>query len=72
MAPVGSAVPVALAVVALAGALGLGAVTGQQLVLLVGPAGCLAPATRRPVRAWTRPARATPAADRGRSTQRTG
>jgi len=61
-----------LATAGLAGALGLGAVAGQVLLLLVGPAGCLALATRRPVRTWTRPARATPAADRGRATQRTG
>jgi hypothetical protein len=54
------------------GALGLGAVVGQALVLLVGPVGCLVLAVRRPVREWTRPARATRPADQGRRTQRTG
>ena len=41
------------------GALGLGAVVGQALLLLVGPAGCLLLAARRPVREWTRPGRST-------------
>ena len=54
------------------GALGLGAVAGQALLLLAGPVGCLVLAVRRPVREWTRPARATRAPDRGRRTQRTG
>jgi hypothetical protein len=54
------------------GALGLGAVVGQALLLLVGPVGCLVLATRRPVREWTRPARATRPPERGRRTQRTG
>ena len=54
------------------GALGQGAVVGQALLLLVGPVGCLVLAARRPVREWTRPARATRPADRGRRTQRTG
>ena len=54
------------------GALGLGAVVGQALLLLVGPVGCLVLAVRRPVREWTRPARATRPADQGRRTQRTG
>ena len=54
------------------GALGLGAVAGQALLLLAGPVGCLALAVRRPVREWTRPARATRAPERGRRTQRTG
>jgi hypothetical protein len=53
------------------GALGLGAVVGQALLLLVGPVGCLVLATRRPVRGWARSARATRPADRGRRTQRT-
>jgi hypothetical protein len=53
------------------GALGLGAVVGQALLLLVGPVGCLVLALRRPVREWTRPARATRPADQGRRTQRT-
>jgi hypothetical protein len=53
-------------------ALGLGAVVGQALLLLVGPVGCLVLATRRPVREWTRPARATRPPERGRRTQRTG
>ena len=56
----------------LSGALGLGAVVGQALLLLVGPVGCLVLATRRPVREWTRPARATRPPERGRRTQRTG
>ncbi len=56
----------------LLGALGLGAVVGQALLLLVGPVGCLVLAVRRPVREWTRPARATRAPERGRRTQRTG
>ena len=46
------------------GALGLGAVVAQALLLLVGPVGCLVLATRRPVREWTRPARATRPAGR--------
>ena len=54
------------------GALGLGAVAGQALLLLVGPVGCLVLAVRRPVRQWTRPARATRTPERGRRTQRTG
>ena len=53
------------------GALGLGSVAGQALVLLVGPVGCLAFVLRRPVRKWTRPARATPPSQPGRRTQRT-
>jgi hypothetical protein len=53
-------------------ALGLGAVVGHALLLLVGPVGCLVLATRRPVREWTRPARATRPPERGRRTQRTG
>ncbi len=48
------------------------AVVGQALLLLVGPVGCLVLATRRPVRRWTRPARATRPADQGRRTRRTG
>ena len=54
------------------GALGLGAVVGQALLLLVGPVGCLVLATRRSVREWTRPARATRPPEHGRRTQRTG
>ncbi len=54
------------------GALGLGAVAGQALLLLAGPVGCLVLAVRRPVRERTRPARATRAPERGRHTQRTG
>ena len=54
------------------GALGLGAVVAQTLVLLVGPLGCLVLAVRRPVREWTGPSRATRAPERGRRTQRTG
>ncbi len=53
-------------------ALGLGAVVGQALLLLVGPVGCLVLATRRSVREWTRPARATRPPEHGRRTQRTG
>ena len=53
------------------GALGLGAVVGQTLLLLVGPLGCLVLAVRRPVREWTRPARATRPPEQGRRTQRT-
>ncbi|MGY1679507.1 hypothetical protein [Geodermatophilus sp. SYSU D01176] len=53
------------------GALGLGSVAGQALLLLVGPVGCLALAVRRPVREWTRPARATRPPEQGRRTQRT-
>ena len=54
------------------GALGLGAVAGQALLLLAGPVGCLVLAVRRPVREWTRPARATRPAEQGRRTHRTG
>ncbi len=54
------------------GALGLGAVVAQTLLLLVGPLGCLVLAVRRPVREWTGPAWATRAPQRGRRTQRTG
>jgi hypothetical protein len=54
------------------GALGLGAVVAQTLLLLVGPLGCLVLAVRRPVREWTGPARATRTPQRGRRTQRTG
>ena len=54
------------------GALGLGAVAGQALLLLVGPIGCLVLAVRRPVREWTGPTGATRAPQRGRRTQRTG
>lgn len=54
------------------GALGLGAVVGQALLLLVGPVGCVVLAGRRPVREWTRPARATRPPEQGRRTQRTG
>ena len=61
-----------LGTAALFGALGLGAVAGQALLLLAGPVGCLVLAVRRPVREWTRPARATRAPERGRRTQRTG
>jgi O-antigen/teichoic acid export membrane protein len=53
------------------GALGLGAVVGQALLLLVGPLGCLVLVARRPVREWTRPARATRPPDQGCRTQRT-
>jgi O-antigen/teichoic acid export membrane protein len=53
------------------GALGLGAVAGLALLLLVGPIGCLVLAVRRPVREWTRPARATRPRQQGRRTQRT-
>jgi hypothetical protein len=53
------------------GALGLGAVVGQTLLLLVGPLGCLVLAVRRPVREWTRSARASRLPDQGRRTQRT-
>lgn len=41
------------------GALGLGSVVGQALLLLVGPVGCLVLAVRRPVREWTRPGPST-------------
>ena len=54
------------------GALGLGAVVGQTLLLLVGPLGCLVLAVRRPVREWTASAGAARAPERGRRTQRTG
>ncbi|SDO57376.1 hypothetical protein [Geodermatophilus sp. DSM 45219] len=54
------------------GALGLGAVVGQALLLLVGPVGCLLLAVRRPVREWTGPARATRGREQGRGTQRNG
>lgn len=54
------------------GALGLGAVVAQTLVLLAGPLGCLVLAGRRPVREWTRPGRATRPPQQGRRTQRTG
>jgi hypothetical protein len=54
------------------GALGLGTVVGQTLLLLVGPLGCLVLAVRRPVREWTGPTGATRAPERGRRTQRTG
>ncbi len=54
------------------GALGLGAVVWQALLLLVGPVGCLVLAVRRPVREWTRPARATRPPEQGRRTHRTG
>jgi hypothetical protein len=53
------------------GALGLGAVAGQALLLLVGPVGCLVLAVRRPVREWTRPARATRPPEGAGRTQRT-
>ena len=53
------------------GALGLGAVAGQALLLLAGPVGCLVLAVRRPVREWTRPARATRPPERAGRTQRT-
>ena len=61
-----------LATAVLFGALGLGAVVWQALLLLVGPVGCLVLATRRPVREWARPARATRPPERGRWTHRTG
>ena len=48
------------------GALGLGTVVGQALLLLVGPVGCLLLAVRRPVREWTRPGRSTRARGQGR------
>jgi hypothetical protein len=48
------------------GALGLGTVVGQVLLLLVGPVGCLLLAVRRPVREWTRPGRSTRARGQGR------
>ncbi len=54
------------------GALGLGAVVWQALLLLVGPVGCLVLAVRRPVREWTRPARATRPPEQSRRTHRTG
>ncbi len=54
------------------GALGLDAVVWQALLLLVGPVGCLVLAVRRPVREWTRPARATRPPEQGRRTHRTG
>jgi len=47
------------------GALGLGTVVGQALLLLVGPVGCLLLAVRRPVREWTRPGRSTRARGQG-------
>jgi len=61
-----------LATAVLFGALGLGAVVAQTLLLLVGPLGCLVLAVRRPVREWTAPARATRTPERRRRTQRTG
>lgn len=54
------------------GALGLGAVVAQTLLLLVGPLGCLVVAVRRPIREWTHSAGATRTPERGRRTQRTG
>jgi NADH:ubiquinone oxidoreductase subunit 6 (subunit J) len=53
-------------------ALGLGAVVGQALLLLVGPVGCLTLVARRPVREWTRPVRATRTPERNRRTHRSG
>ncbi|MGY1793778.1 hypothetical protein ACI796_07295 [Geodermatophilus sp. SYSU D00525] len=50
-----------LGVALLFGALGDGSSVGWALALLVGPVGCLALTVRRPIREWTRPARATPA-----------
>ena len=61
-----------LAAALLFGALGLGAVVGQALLLLVGPVGCLVLAVRRPVREWTRSARPTRPRRRGRRARRTG
>ena len=61
-----------LATALLFGALGLGTVVGQALLLLVGPVRCLVLAVRRPVREWTRSARPTRPRRRGRRTHRTG
>ena len=61
-----------LGVAVLFAALGLGAVGGQALLLLVGPVGCLALAARRPVREWTHPARATRTPELNRRTHRSG
>ena len=61
-----------LATTVLFGALGLGAVVWQALLLLVGPVGCLVLAVRRPVREWTGRGLATRPSQHGRRTHRTG
>ncbi|MGY1824363.1 hypothetical protein [Geodermatophilus sp. SYSU D00079] len=48
-----------LGLVVLFGVLGAGSALWWALLLLVGPIGCLAMTVRRPIREWTRPARAT-------------
>jgi hypothetical protein len=52
--------------VVLFGVLGGGQAMWWAVLLLVGPIGCLAMTLRRPIREWTRPARATHPPDRHR------
>ncbi|MGK5111930.1 MULTISPECIES: hypothetical protein [unclassified Geodermatophilus] len=51
--------------VTLFGVLGGGQAMSWALLLLVGPVGSLVLSVRRPIREWTRPGRATPAAGSG-------
>ncbi|MGY1638089.1 hypothetical protein ACI78V_15695 [Geodermatophilus sp. SYSU D00742] len=64
----GAALPLLLlaGLAVLFGVLGGGSATWWAVLLLVGPAGCLALTLRRPIREWTRPARATRSPQRGR------
>jgi hypothetical protein len=56
--------------VVLFGVLGGGTAMWWAVLLLVGPIGCLALAVRRPIREWTRPARATRPPQRDRRSAR--
>jgi hypothetical protein len=56
--------------VVLFGVLGGGQALWWAVLLLAGPIGCLALTTRRPIREWTRPGRATRHAAHGRGTTR--
>jgi hypothetical protein len=61
-----------LVLVFVLGAFGATAETWSAVLLTTGPLGCLVLATRRPVREWTRPGRATrsPGGRRGRDRDR--
>ncbi|MBB3082008.1 hypothetical protein [Geodermatophilus sabuli] len=61
-----------LGLLVLFGVLGGGSAMVWAVVLLIGPVGCLTLAVRRPIREWTRPARATrsPQRDRRRAASR--
>ncbi|MGY1634480.1 hypothetical protein ACI784_22500 [Geodermatophilus sp. SYSU D01186] len=59
-----------IGLVVLFGVLGAGSAMWWAVLLLVGPIGCLVITLRRPIRQWTRPARATIPLQRDRRSAR--